>query len=103
MLIEQVDAVRAEALEHAVDGQLDMAGAAVDSWAPLTGLKIDVEAELGCDHHPISERRDALAENALDLMRAVRLGRIEEGDAPVERSPDDVEHLGSARDRRLVG
>ena len=71
--------------------------------APLAGLQIDVPAELGGDHDLVAERRDAFAEDPLDLMRAVGLGRVEEGDATVEGRPDDVEHLGPAGDRRLVG
>ena len=35
-------------------------------------------------------------------MRPVGLGRVEEGDAPVEGRPDDVDHLRPVRHRRLV-
>ena len=59
-------------------------------------LEIDVPAELGGDHDLVAERRHAFAEDAFDLVRTVSLGRVEEGDAAVERGPDDVEHLGPA-------
>ena len=78
-------------------------GPAVEPRAPLAGLEIDVPAELGCDHDLVAERRDAFAEDPLHLMRPVRLGRVEEGDATVEGRPDDVDHLGPAGDRRLIG
>ncbi len=35
-------------------------------------------------------------------MRAIGLGGVEESDATVEGCPDDVDHLGPGRDRRLV-
>jgi hypothetical protein len=70
MLVEEVDAVGAKALEHPLDGQLDVGRAAVESGAARAGFEVDVPAELGCDHDPVSEGRDALPENALDLMRA---------------------------------
>jgi hypothetical protein len=103
VLVEEVDAVGAKALEHPLDGQLDMSRAAVEPRAALAGLEVDVPAELGRDHDLVSEGRDALAEDALDLVGAVRLGRVEEGDAPLEGVPDDAKHLGSARDGGLVG
>ena len=103
MLVEEVDVVGPKVLQHPLDGQLDVGRAAVESGATLAGLEVDVPAELGGDHDLVSKGRHALTENALDLMRAVRLGCIEEGDAPVEGGPDDVDHLGSVRDRRLVG
>ena len=37
------------------------------------------------------------------LVRAVGLGRVEEGDAAIEGGPDDVDHLGPGGDRRLIG
>ena len=61
-----------------------------------------IEAELGGDDDLVAERRHAFAENPFDLVRTVRLGGVEERDASVERGPDDVEHLGPARDRGLV-
>jgi len=77
--------------------------AAIEPWAALTGLLIDVPAELGSDHHLIAERGHAFTENSLHLMGAIRLGRIIEGDAVLERGANDVVHLHPIRDCRLVG
>jgi hypothetical protein len=71
VLVEEVDAVGAEALEHSFDGELDVLGLAVEPRAPLACLEVDVPAEFGRDHDLVSEGRDTLAENALDLVRAV--------------------------------
>jgi hypothetical protein len=102
VLVEQIDPVGTEALEHALDGQLDVRRAAVESRAALARLEIDVPAELGGDHDFVSERRDPLTEDALDLERAVRLCRVEKGDATVERRTDNGDHLRAVRHRRFI-
>ena len=65
VLVEEIDAVGAKALEHPFDGELDVIRAAVEPRAPLAGLEVDVPAELGRDHDLVAERRDAFAEDAL--------------------------------------
>src|SRR5688572_8029817 len=102
MLIEQIDAVGAESLEHAVDHAFDMIWPAVKPGASLAGLLIDVPAELGGDHDPVPERRHALTENALHLMWAVGFGCVEERNAAVVGCSNDVDHLSPRRDRRLI-
>jgi len=49
VLIKKIDAVGAQSLEHAFDGQLDMFGTAVEFRTTLAGLRVDVPAELRCD------------------------------------------------------
>jgi hypothetical protein len=78
VLVKEIDAIGPEALEHAFDSQLDVRRAAVEPRAALTRLEIDVPAELRCDRDLVSERRDALAEDPLDLMRTVRLRGVKE-------------------------
>ena len=51
----------------------------------------------------VAERRDGFAENPLALMRAVGFSSIEEGDAALIGRADDVDHLRSGRNDRLVG
>jgi hypothetical protein len=103
VLVQKIDAIGAQALEHALDGQHDMLRAAVEPRTPFAGFEIDVPAELGSDHDLVTERRNDFAENPFHLMRAVSLSRIEKGDAMIKGCPDDVEHLGSGRDRGLIG
>ena len=82
---------------------LTWSGRLLRPGAPRARLRIDVPAELGGDDHLVPERRDTFAQDPLDLVRPVGLGGVEEGDTMVEGRPDDVEHLGPAGDRRLVG
>ena len=84
---EKMDAIGAEALEHTLDGQLDITGAAVESRTPQACFEIDVPAELGCDRDPISERSHAFAQDSFHLMRPVSLRRVVKGDAPVKGCP----------------
>ena len=77
MLVEQVDAVGAQALQHAFDHQLDVIGPAVEAGSALSGLQVDVPAELRGDDDLVAEGRDAFAEDPLDLVRAVGLRGID--------------------------
>jgi hypothetical protein len=36
-------------------------------------------------------------------MRAIRFGRIEKRHTMIERRPNDIDHLGTSGDRRLIG
>ena len=59
----------------------------------LARLRIDVEAELGGDHHLVAEGRERLAHQLLVRERAVDLGGVEEGDAALDGRPDQRDHL----------
>ena len=54
MLVEQIDAVGSEALQHPVDGSSDVVGAAVHAAAALAGAWVDVPAELRGDDHLVA-------------------------------------------------
>ena len=51
VLVEQVDHVGVQALERGIRDGLDVFGPAVDATAALAGRRVEVEAELGGDHH----------------------------------------------------
>jgi len=102
MLVEEIDAVGAEPLEHTFHDHFDVTGPAVEPWAPHASVLIDVPAELRCDYHLVSKRCYGLAEDSLRFMRAVRFGGVEERDATVEGRPNDVDHLGPVRHRRFI-
>ena len=97
MLIEQVDCLDLEPLERALDGLLDVLRAAVQSRrAPhRTGIeiRIEVEPELGGDHHLLAEGSEGLAHKLLVDERAVDLGGVEEGDAPLDGGVKQSGHL----------
>jgi hypothetical protein len=76
VLVEKIDAIGAEALEHTLDYPLDVFRAAVESWTPHASFEIDVPAELGCDRDPISERSHAFAQDSFHLVRPVSLRRV---------------------------
>ena len=63
--------------------------------------RIDVEAELGGDHHLAAERRERLADQLLVGERAVDLGGVEEGDAALDGRADQRDPLLPV-DRRAV-
>jgi hypothetical protein len=42
---------------------------------------LDVEAELGCNHHPVPNGRQGLADDLLVRVEPVNFGGVEEGDA----------------------
>ena len=48
-------------------------------------------AELGCDHDLVPERGKGLADNVLILVGAVCLGGVEEGDATLDGSADQLD------------
>lgn len=85
MLVEQVDGVDAEPLEGFVGHLPDTLGAAIRAGH----LSIDdVEAELGGDYYLVAHGAQRLADQFFVGVRAVDLGRIEEGDTPIHRLTD---------------
>ena len=105
VLVEEVDAVGPQALEHPLDRELDVLGLAVEPRPPLTRLEVDVPAELGGDHDLSRNGATPSPRMRSTLVRAVRLGRIEERDAAVEGGPDDVRssRVGTASSSRTCG
>src|SRR5215469_2613360 len=59
----------------------------------LTRLWIDREAELGGDHHPVTERRQSLADDLLIGEGAVDLGRVKQSEAKLHRLADELDAL----------
>jgi hypothetical protein len=68
VLVKEVDAIRAQAPQHALDDQFDVLGAAVEARAALPGLEVDVPAELRRDDDLIAKWGDALSEDAFHLV-----------------------------------
>ena len=56
-------------------------------------LRVEGEAELGRDHHAVADRLQGFAHQVLVGERAVDLGGVEEGDAPLHGGPEDGDHL----------
>ena len=87
VLIEEVDHLHAQTLQGSLRYGADMLRAAVQAVL-LAGLWINIEAELGGDHHLIAHRRQRLAHHLFIGERAIDLGGVEEGDAAFRRRAD---------------
>ena len=90
VLVEQVDAVGPEPLERRLRDLPDVLGPAVEARL-LPAL--DLEAELGGDHHPVADGGEGLADEFLVRERAVDLGGVEERDPEIDGRPDQRDPL----------
>ena len=63
-------------------------GPAVQTRALLARVGVDVQAELGGDHHLVADRGERLADELLVRERAVDLGGVEERDAALDGCAD---------------
>src|SRR6476659_158569 len=81
-----VNAVGPEALQRLLDDGLDVLGPTVEATPPLSGGGIDVEAELGVDHDPISYRSQRLPNQFFVGEGPVDLGGVEKRDAVIDAS-----------------
>ena len=92
VLVVQVDACRPEPLQRRVGGLPDVLGAAgqARSARPSASKR---EPELGGDDDLVAERCEGFADEFLVDERAVDLGGVEEGDAALDRRPDQRDHL----------
>jgi len=85
VLVQQVEALDAEASEGPVDDLTDAFRTRVQPLQPV----VHVEAELGRDLHVTLEGLQHLADERLVGVRVVDLRRVEEGDAGVQGGADD--------------
>ena len=97
MLVQQVDVIRLQATQAAIDGSPDVFRTAVCPATALAGLQIDIEAELGGNHNLVADRGKRLAEKNLIREGSIGLRRVKQGDALVVGETDQLDHL------RLVG
>ena len=74
-----------------------MVGSAAD--AGLVAVVVEGEPELGGDDDVVADRPQGLADELLVVERAVDLGGVEEGDAPVDRRAQEGDHLVARRRR----
>ena len=96
VLVQQVDTVCTQAPEHPLDDLLDVRRLAVRgrlARSELSGLRVDVPAELGRDHYVVPERLDRFTEDAFHSCGSVGLCRVEKRDASIEGAPDVGDHL----------
>ena len=82
VLIEQIDPIGLESLQRRVGHLPDVRGPAVQ---PRLLAALELEAELGRNHHLIANRAERFPDELFIRERPVRFGGIEERDAAVER------------------
>ena len=93
VLVEQVNGLHLQASQHFVNDLPDVIGPAVQATGALSGLRVDVPAELGRNRHVHANGRNRFADETLVGKWAVDFGRIEVGDAPLERGADETAPL----------
>ena len=101
MLVEQVDVVAPEPLERCLDNRFDVLWATVET-PPLTGNRVNIETELGCDHHLVAQGSKRFADQLFVGERAVDLGSIEESYATLHGRPNNGDHVLSVAGRAIV-
>jgi hypothetical protein len=93
VLVEQVDIVHLQTLQHPIRCQDDMVGTTVLAPKPLSGDRVDVVAELGGNHHFFSKWSEGFTHQLLVPKRAVVFCGIEECHAALDSRTNDRNHL----------
>ena len=93
VLIEEVDAIGAQALEACLRDVLDVLRPAVGAAPTLTGYQVNVEAELGSDDHPITDRLKRLPDQFLVCEGTVGFRSIEQRDATFVGRANQLDHF----------
>src|SRR5437868_1746537 len=93
MLIEEVNVIGPQPLQASLSGSLDVLRAAIRSRSALTGLGIDVEAELRSNHNLFAYRLKCLADQLFICEWSISLGSIEESHSLIASGADQLDHL----------
>ena len=101
MLVEEVDVVGIEPLEHPFGCDLDMPGAAVQTRATLSCLRVDIPAELRGDDDLAADRGQSLADEFFIGERPVGLRCIEERHAMIGGGADERDAVLAIRCRTV--
>ena len=72
------------------------------SHCACSAVRIEVEPELGGDHHLLAERGERFAHELLVRERAVDLGGVEERDAALDGRAEQGDHLLLVRRRAVA-
>ena len=99
MLVQEIDAVRPEALERSVDHRLDVLGPAVQT----TSASVEVEAELRRDPDAVANRRERFADESFARVRSVDFSGVEKRDASFMRFTENLDALVSVCRGSVVG
>jgi hypothetical protein len=97
VLVEQVDVVRPEPLQHLVDDLADVLRPAVES------SRIEVKTELRREDHLIADRLERFADEGLVRVGPVGLSGVEERHSEVVRLPDEIDAVVGVDGISVVG
>ena len=100
MLVQQVDAVGLQPLQGGVHDLPDVFRPAVQ---PYLLPALDLEAELGGDHHPVADGGEGLADQFLVRERTVHLGGVEERDPEIDGGADEPDPGLPVHSRAVAG
>ncbi len=87
VLVEKVDGVYLQPVQHRINDFSDVVGQAVQPAAAPPGFRVDVKAEFRRDDHLIANWRERFANEFFVCERAVCLSGMEKGHTTLERSP----------------
>jgi hypothetical protein len=87
MLVIEVDIVGLQPLEGAFDHLADMVRPA-DGLAGKAAAVLDVETELGCDHHLVAHGAQGFSDKFFVVIGSIDLGGVKEGHTAIEGGPD---------------
>ena len=97
VLVEQVDVVRPEPLQHLIDDFADVLRPTVES------PRIEVETELRRDDHLIADRLERLADEGFVRVGPVGLSGVEERHPVIMRVPDEIDAVVGVDGVSVVG
>src|SRR5467141_796114 len=93
MLIEQIDGVDLESSQRALNGLVDVLRPTVQTDWMRISLGVNLEPELGRDHHLVTHWSESLAHKLFIHERTVDFCGIEETDAAFDRCPNERNHF----------
>ncbi len=100
VLVEEINDIGLQTLQCLVGHRPDLFRPAVH--AALATIGIEVETEFRSDHHLLAEGRERFSQKLLVLIRAIGLGRVEEGHAAFKRPPDQCCRFLNIRRRAIT-
>src|SRR5467141_5375113 len=93
MLIEQIDGVDLESSQRALNGLVDVLRPTVQTDWMRIFFGVNLEPELGRDHHLVTHGSETLAHELFIHERTVNFSGVEESDAAFDRCPNERNHL----------
>src|SRR5689334_21144718 len=101
MLVEQVNPIYGQSLQHRIDDFSNVFGTAIQAAAALSRLRINVKTIFRGDDYLVANRRQRLTQEFFVRERPVRLRGIEESHAAFEGRTNDLDAV-FARYRRAI-